>query len=145
MANINLILSEKGSQVHTISGSATVQEAAIEMNRHKVGALVVLSHDRIDGIFTERDVLRRIVAGQRNPATTLVEQVMTENVVCCHEKTTLDEARRVFKNRRIRHLPVLNEQRRLVGMISIGDLNAFKADNHEKTIHSLQAYLYERT
>jgi CBS domain-containing protein len=145
MASVKLILANKGPHVHKVEKSSTVRDAAVKMNEHKVGALVVMEGARIAGVFTERDVLRRIVAEGRDPATTSVGEVMTVDVVCCREETKLDEARSVFKNRRIRHLPVVNERRELVGMISIGDLNAFESTDQEMTIQSLQEYLYGRT
>ena len=70
MATAKLILSQKGSHVYSVGVEATVLNAALLMNDHKVGALVVLDDSRIKGIFTERDVLRRVVAKGRDPATT---------------------------------------------------------------------------
>ena len=142
MATAKLILSQKGSHVYSVGVEATVLNAALLMNDHKVGALVVLDDSRIKGIFTERDVLRRVVAKGRDPATTRIAEVMTTNVICCQAQTSIDEARGVFKNRHIRHLPVVNDQRRLMGLISIGDLNAFHATAQEQTIRSLEEYLY---
>jgi CBS domain-containing protein len=69
---------------------------------------------------------------------------MTEEVVCGTLETSIEEARGAMKNRRIRHLPLVDDDRRLLGMISIGDLNAHEIDGHEQTIHLLQEYLYGR-
>src|SRR3979411_946385 len=77
MPTINEILQRKGSQVFTIGKGATVLEAAILMNEHKVGGLVVIEDGRVAGMFTERDVLRRVVGEQRDPARTTVAEVMT--------------------------------------------------------------------
>ena len=99
---------------------------------------------RVVGMFTERDVLRRVVAEMRDPATTLVEEVMTTDVACAQAHTTLDEAAGVMKNRRIRHLPVFDEEDRLEGLISIGDLNAWKTDGQETTIRFLSEYIHGR-
>jgi len=144
MATVKLILTQKGSHVYSVGVETTVLNAALLMNDHKVGALVVLDGSRVKGIFTERDVLRRVVAEGRDPAVARIAEVMTTEVICCQPETSIDEARGVFKNRRIRHLPVANEQRQLLGMISIGDLNAYHATEQEKTIHSLEEYLYGR-
>ncbi len=144
MASVNEILAEKGAQVVSIKSGATVLMAAKLMNEHKIGALVVLDQDKLAGIFTERDVLRRIVAEQRDPAATPVSEVMTAQVACCGPDTTIDEARSVMKNRRIRHLPVVDGQMRLEGMVSIGDLNAYHANTQEMTIRFLHEYLYGR-
>src|SRR5262245_24443076 len=108
MATVNDILADKGSQVFTTGKSATVLEAALVMNEHRIGALVVLEDGRVAGMFTERDVLRRVVAERRDPVATPVAEVMTHEVVVCTPATPLEEARGVMKNRRIRHLPVVD-------------------------------------
>ena len=95
-------------------------------------------------MFTERDVLRRVVGERRDPAATTVADVMTVEVVCCTPETTIEEARGAMMNRRIRHLPVVDGDRRLHGLISIGDLNAWHLDTQEQTIHLLNEYLYGR-
>jgi CBS domain-containing protein len=114
------------------------------MNEHKIGSLVVLEAGQVVGMFTERDVLRRVVGEQRDPARTRVGEVMTTEVVCCTPETTIDEARGAMKNRRIRHLPLVDGDRRLQGLISIGDLNAYQASDHEQTIYWLHEYIYGR-
>jgi CBS domain-containing protein len=144
MATVRDLLAKKGSHVWSISREATVLEAAQLMNEHKIGSLVVLDDDRVVGIFTERDVLRRVVGAQREPARTRVEEVMTTELVCCTPETTVDEARGAMMTRRIRHLPVVDGERRLLGLISIGDLNAHLASDQEYTIHLLHEYLYGR-
>lgn len=144
MATVREILDRKGAGVYTIGKDARVLQAALLMNEHKIGALVVLEADQVVGMFTERDVLRRVVGEQRDPATTLVAQVMTTELVCCTPETTIDEARAAMKNRRIRHLPLIDGARRLQGLISIGDLNAFETSSQEHTIYLLQEYLYGR-
>jgi CBS domain-containing protein len=144
MSQVRDILERKGTQVWTIGKQATVLQAALLMNEHKIGALVVTEDDRIVGMFTERDVLRRIVAEQRAPASTVVADVMTADVLCCTPQTLLEEARIVMKERRIRHLPVAENDGRLLGMISIGDLNAFHQASQEQTIFLQQEYMYGR-
>jgi CBS domain-containing protein len=144
MATVNDILATKGTQVQSVGGEATVLQAVQLMNDHKIGALVVLEGGRLRGMFTERDVLRRVVGEQRSPTTTLVAEVMTSEVACCTPKTTIEEARTVMKNQRIRHLPVVDGEGGLRGLISIGDLNAFEAASQETTIFWLNEYLYGR-
>ncbi len=145
METVKGILAEKGGQVWTIGKDATVLQAALLMNEHKIGALVVQDQGQIAGMFTERDVLRRVVGEQRDPAHTCVGDVMTAEVVCCTPATTLDEVRSAMKNRRIRHLPAVDDEQRLVGIISIGDLNARREATQEQTIYLLHEYLYGRT
>ena len=144
MATVRDILARKGTHVFTVGKQATVLDAALLMNEHRIGAAVVIEAGRVVGMFTERDVLQRIVAGQRDPGQTRVEEVMTVEVICCTGETTIGEARGAMKNRRIRHLPVVDAEQHLLGMVSIGDLNAFEASDAEHTIHLLQEYLFGR-
>ncbi len=141
MATVKDLLEHKGHQVSSIQPQATVFEAATQMNDKKIGALVVIEDDRLVGMFTERDILQRVVAQKRDASQTAVGEVMTCEVACCRPHTTLDEARGVMKNRRIRHLPVVDEDGRLRGLVSIGDLNAHEAHDKEQTIHFLQEYI----
>jgi CBS domain-containing protein len=145
MPSVKDILAVKGSYVLSIGPEATVLDAAVLMNDHKIGALVVLHDAQLVGMITERDLLQRVLAQCRDPVHTLVREVMTVEVICCRPQTKLDEARGVMKNRRIRHLPVVDEGRRLDGLISIGDLNAYEAHDHEVTIHVLEEYIHGRT
>ena len=144
MATVREILARKGPHVFTTGPGATVLEAALLMNEHKIGSLVVIDDGRVVGIFTERDVLRRVVGEERHPAKTQVGEVMTTELVCCTPETTIAEARGAMKNRRVRHLPLVDDDHRLLGLISIGDLNAYETSDHEQTIYLLQEYLYGR-
>jgi len=142
MATVRDILATKGTHVLTISPSATVFEAALLMNEHKIGSLLVLEDGRLAGIITERDILQRVVAQRRDPGELLIQEIMTTELVCGQPYTTLDEARGVMKNRRIRHMPIVDDSERLLGMISIGDLNAHDSNTKEMTIHMLHQYIY---
>jgi CBS domain-containing protein len=142
MASVSDILAGKGMHLVTVSQQATVFSAAILMNDHKIGALLVLDEGRLAGILTERDILMRVVAEQLDANATLVAEVMTRDVICCRPSTDLEEARSIMKHRRIRHMPVLEENEGVVGMISIGDLNAYQVDHQERTINLLNEYIH---
>jgi CBS domain-containing protein len=152
MALVLDILLQKGATVHVIPPSTTVLHATRLMNHHRVGALIVTldSHEPDDplghivGIFTERDVLTRVVVQERNPATTRVEDVMTNVVAYCRPDTDLDEVASIMQKWRIRHLPVCDENARLQGIISIGDINAWHAQGQDATIHYLHEYIHGR-
>lgn len=144
MATVQDILIVKGAHVQSVGPEATVLDAALLMNDSKIGSLMVLDGGHVAGIITERDLLQRVVAQRRDPAATLVQDVMTTELVCCRTDTELDEARGVMKNRRIRHLPVVDDERRLLGLISIGDLNAQLNHDQEVTIHVLTEYIHGR-
>ena len=85
-----------------------------------------------------------VVGEQREPCKTTVGEVMTTEVICCTPETTIQEARGAMKNRRVRHLPLVDGEHRLRGLISIGDLNAYETSDHEQTIYLLQEYIYGR-
>ena len=144
MPAVDTVLKSKGDQVYSIHPGASVLEAVHQMNQHKIGSLVVMDDDEVVGIFTERDVLRRVVGRERSPSETTVGEVMTREVVCCGPREEIEDVAATMKSRRIRHLPVCNEDRKLVGLISIGDVNAHYASNQEATIHFLSEYIYGR-
>jgi CBS domain-containing protein len=143
MCTVREILSHKNPGVATIVPRASALEAAVAMNQQKVGSLMVLDGDRVVGIITERDLLQRVLAEQRDAAKTSVEDVMTTEILCCQLHTTIDEARSVMKDRRVRHLPVVDDEG-LHGVISIGDLNAYEAHSQEVTIHVMTEYIHGR-
>lgn len=145
MATVQDILSAKSSKVLTIGPDATVLDAINKMNEHGVGALVVYAGTNVVGMFTERDVLKKVAVSDRSPRETFVQDVMTHDAICTGPREDLDEVRAVMKNRRIRHLPVCDEQDgHLLGLVSMGDLNAFEASHREATIHFLSEYIYGR-
>ncbi|MGQ0633507.1 MAG: CBS domain-containing protein [Planctomycetaceae bacterium] len=145
MGTLSEILREKeGQPLRSIDGGATVLDAVRLMNEHAIGALIVVAEGRMAGIFTERDVLRRVVGEMRDPAAVRVADVMTTRVVCCTPATTIEEARSLMKNRRVRHLPILDSEGDVVGLVSIGDLNAHLSSHQETTIHYLHEYLHGR-
>lgn len=144
MATVREILAHKRQQLLSVGPRESSLDAAILMNRHKIGSLLVMEDQAVVGIITERDLLQRVLAERRDPARTPVDEVMTSEVLCCHPDTSIDEARTVMKNRRIRHLPVVGADGRLQGLISIGDLNAFDAHSQELTIHVMTEYIHGR-
>jgi len=142
MAMVSDVLKRKGTQVFSIGPDASILDAALLMNEHRIGGLVVLHNTQVEGIITERDVLRRVVAQRKDPATVSVREVMTTDVFVCKQDATTDEARAIFNSQRIRHLPVVDDHGQLQGMISIGDINGWKLNGQEATIHYLKEYLY---
>jgi CBS domain-containing protein len=144
MPTVQDVLSDKGNCLHAVSPKMTVLTATQLMNEHKIGAVVVMENGKVAGMFTERDVLTRVVAEQRPPADTFVEEVMTRGVISCDPHADLDEISSVMKERRIRHIPVCMKCGTLVGLISIGDVNAHFASNQQQHIHFLSEYIYGR-
>ncbi|MFH1108483.1 MAG: CBS domain-containing protein [Planctomycetota bacterium] len=144
MSNAQSILHKKGADVATVDRKTTVLDAAKTMNQRRIGAVVVTDGDRVVGIFTERDILNRIVAAGKDPKTTRVEEVMTSPMACCQRDTRLTECRAVMTQKRIRHLPVV-EDGKLFGIISAGDIVAGEVADQQATIEYLHEYLYGRT
>ncbi len=137
------LLRRKGDVVHTILPTDSVVTAATAMNQFGVGGLVVVDGEgAIAGMFTERDVLRRVVAAGKDPATTLVRDVMTTEVLACRPETSLQECASVMTSKRVRHLPVRDETG-LVGIVTIGDLLAQRVDDQQATIEYLTSFVYD--
>ncbi|MBZ0172600.1 MAG: CBS domain-containing protein [Phycisphaerales bacterium] len=127
--------------VATVTPGTTVLDAARLMNDQHIGSLVVTDADGgVAGIITERDFLRRVIAAEKTPAETPVRDVMTRDVLTCSPHTKLDEIRGVMREKRIRHLPVIDE-RGLHGMISIGDLNFAESQNLSEQVNHLESYI----
>ena len=144
MARVRELLERKGTHVLTVRPAASVLQAAMLMNEHRVGSLVVVEDGRVVGMFTERDVLLRVGGERRDPEATRVADVMTAAVVVCSPETSVEEARGVMRDRRIRHLPVADADGRLLGLISIGDLNAQLQAAQEQTVFLLTEYIQGR-
>jgi IMP dehydrogenase len=112
------------------------------MNMRGIGAVLVLEGADLLGIFTERDIMRRVVAEQRDPARTTVGDVMTRHLVTTRPEITVEECASQMTARRIRHLPVITEAG-LVGVITIGDLMAWQVAEQALTIAQLNSFVYE--
>ena len=144
MPAVKDVLQKKGAEVLCVESDTTVREATQRMNEHKIGAVVITRGDHVVGIFSERDVLTRVVAAGRDPQSVVVREAMTSPVACCGLDTKLAECRAVMTENRIRHLPVV-EQGRLVGIISSGDILAREHEQHLDTIRWLNEYMYGPT
>ncbi|MGH7731454.1 MAG: CBS domain-containing protein [Candidatus Eiseniibacteriota bacterium] len=141
MATVQTVIDRKGGQVVTIGVAETVLAAATLMNERGIGGLVVVDGGQVAGMFTERDILRRVVAMRRDPSTTPVREVLTSPVAFCRRETTLDECRAVMTEKRIRHLPVVDEKG-VCGIVTIGDLMAHEVTDQEATIQYLNEYIF---
>lgn len=110
-----------GRTIHSAGPDTTVAECARKMAAAKIGALVVMDNERLVGIFTERDALNRVLAAGRDPGSTKVSEVMTEDPICIGPTTTIGEAMELVTQQRFRHLPVV-EDGKVLSVVSSGDL-----------------------
>ncbi|MCL4809242.1 MAG: CBS domain-containing protein [Thermoanaerobaculia bacterium] len=140
----DLLAQKKSGGVTTVPPDATVMDAARLMHEKGIGSLVVAEGETLRGIFTERDVLWRVVAQGRDAASTLVRDVMTTEVIVVKPDREVDEIEAILMHHRIRHLPVAGDHG-LVGMLSIGDVNAYRADADHQKVEYLTEYIYGRS
>lgn len=137
---ISALLERKGSTVFSIAPNLTIADAVAEMNRHRIGSIVIIENNRLAGIFTERDVLRRVVGDGVDPKAKRVRDVMTTDLITVTPETTVEETMVIFTDKRCRHLPVLADDR-LVGLISIGDISRWVAETHQAEAEHLKNYI----
>lgn len=142
MATVKDILDRKGRNVVTIVPDDSVLTAAKLMNQKGIGGVVVVEDGDVIGVFTERDVLRRIVAERRDPAKTLIRDVMTTPVITCRPEAGLDECRALITDKRVRHLPVVDADG-LCGIVTSGDMLAYRAEEQADTIQYLNSYMFD--
>ena len=141
MGHVSDILQSKGRDVLGIDGSATVLDAVAKMVEGNVGALLVYDGERLEGIVTERDYLRRVTMQGRDERTTPVREIMTTEVAYVGPEASIDECMAVMTERRIRHLPVLTGDREVVGIVSIGDVVKFQSTEQQVQIRFLTEYI----
>ncbi len=134
------LIERKGSAVHAVASTITIADAVAEMNKHRIGCILVIDSGRIAGIFTERDVLRRVVGAGVDPKAVRVADVMTKDVHTIPPHTTVEQTMVLFAERRCRHIPVVDTGR-LVGLISIGDISRWVADTSRAEADHLKNYI----
>jgi CBS domain-containing protein len=135
------LLDRKASNaIHTVTPEASVFDAVTAMVHHNVGAMLVVQNEALVGIITERDYLKLVTVKGRTARDTAVSDVMTRAVIYLTTESTLEEAMAICTEKRIRHLPVLKDEK-VVGVLSIGDLVSAMAHKREMRIRTLEAYI----
>lgn len=140
MQTVEQVLSQKGWTVWSVSPDQSVYEAMALLSERNVGALPVIQDGRLLGIFSERDCVRRVMLARLPSTDTHVANVMTSPVKWVRATETVDACMRIMTDLRIRHLPVL-ENERVVGMISVGDLVKAQLQEKESLIQDLECYI----
>lgn len=138
------VLDRKGRDVYHIAPGNTVFQAISQMNDRGVGALMVLHENRPVGILTERDYLRKVVLKGRSSHDTPVREIMTSDVIYVDPRQTIRECMTMMSEIRCRHLPVLSDDGKLDGLISIGDCVRQLTLDQEAEIRHLRDYINSR-
>ncbi len=138
---LRTVLAAKPSAVtHSVSPAMTVAAAVDVLTANRVGSVLVMDGQRLVGIFTERDVLRRVVGAHKDPDKTRIADVMTRELAVMRLESTVEDAMTVIAEKRIRHLPVV-EEGKVVGVISQGDLNHWLIRNREVQVNQLVEFI----
>jgi len=135
------LLDHKGSDVFATSPYTKVKDAADKMRQKKIGSLLVMSDDDLLGIFTERDILTKIVADGLDPSEIEVRTIMTKDVIVIEPHRTVRDAMQIVTEKKLRHLPVVKDGK-LIGMLSGGDLTRSVVAEAEGFIDTLYEYIH---
>jgi len=137
---IEVIIKEKGDEVYWVASSATIFEALTLMAEKRIGALVVMNGDELEGIFSERDYARKVILAGRSSREMKVHEIMSSEVVTVGPQTTVSECMQHMSKRRCRHLPVV-EEGKVVAVVSLGDLVNWIISAQDHAIHDLEDYI----
>lgn len=141
MKPVSEVLKQRGGQLRTIGPDDSVYDALQRLAEHEVGALVVMDGGRMVGVVSERDYTRKVALQGRNSRTTTVAEIMSANVFCVSPGTGTRDCMALMREKRIRHLPVVQGEK-VLGMISIRDLLDEIIQDHELTIAQLESYIH---
>ncbi len=145
MKHVREILKSKAiKQTYTVQPTTMVLDALKLMSEKEVGALLVLDSKRLVGIVTERDYARKVVLMARSSHTATVSEIMSTDILTVNPDQTIDECMELLTEKRVRHLPVMDEGR-LIGLISIGDVVKNIMSEQEDTIQHLEQYIRGET
>jgi CBS domain-containing protein len=140
MYSVQQLLDQKPKGIFSVAPDDPVLTAIKKMAEHHIGALLVMSGDKLVGIVSERDYARKVVLLGRSANETRVEAIMTSKVVTVNPKQDAHDCMRLMTDMRIRHLPVMSGDR-VVGVLSIGDLVRAVIEEQERTIADLESYI----
>ena len=140
MSTVKQVLGDKGQTIWTVAPNETVFIAVQLMADKRVGALLVMEGNQLEGIFSERDYAREVILKGRSSKETPVRDIMTSRVITVPSSQRVDESLSIMSNHRIRHLPVVDDNQ-VVGIVSIGDLVKCVINEQQSTIEHLEKYI----
>jgi CBS domain-containing protein len=135
------ILQSKGENVWTTSPGSTVYEAIGLMGEKNIGALVAVENGEVIGVLSERDYSRKVVLQGRTSRDTLVGEILSRPAVTVRRKDSIEKCMQLMTSHRIRHLPVVTEDNRPIGLVSMGDMVNWVIQSQRHTIQQLQGYI----
>jgi CBS domain-containing protein len=141
MKTIGQLLREKARPALSIAPESSVLEALKLMAKHDVGALLVMQGERLVGIFSERDYARKVILKGKSSSNLPVSEIMTDKVIYTQIDQTVSQALAIVTEKHIRHLPVLDSNQRVLGVVSIGDLVKETIADQIFTIQQLVHYI----
>jgi len=141
MTVVNQVLKVKGSEVWSVTPDTSVYDALKLMAQRNIGAVLVVEEETIFGIFSERDYARKVILKGRSSRDTLVSDIMTANLIYVNSSQTVEECMSLMSDHRIRHLPVLTDEGKLAGIITIGDVVKAIISEQELLINHLEEYI----
>ena len=134
--SLSELLKEHHTSIHSVNPDVSITECVRQMNDQQIGAMLVIEDGQLLGIFTERDAITKVLGAGLEPSFTKVSAVMSHRPICVTPSTTLDEAMAIVSNQRIRHLPVVQDDR-VLGMVSAGDLTHWLVEDRSGEIREL--------
>jgi len=140
MKTVRELVEGKEQRLLSVEPDDSVYAALKKMAQHDIGALVVVSGDKLVGVFSERDYARRVILEGKSSRDTQVSEIMTRQVICVSPERTADQCMAVMTQKRVRHLPVI-ENKQVVAVISIGDVVREMISDQQHTIEQLEQYI----
>jgi len=141
---LKILFKERGNVIHSVSGDTTIKKAVDIMNQHRIGALMVVNFDgEIEGIFTERDVMKKLAETVDLVGHLKVRDIMTirEDMIISNGNETVEEIMQLLAEKRIRHIPIVNEDGVLEGIISIRDIIRILLKDANQKVNQLNNYI----
>ncbi|HJX98149.1 MAG TPA: CBS domain-containing protein [Chthoniobacterales bacterium] len=139
--NIAAVLGQKNREIFSVTPDTSVDDAVKMMDEKNVGALLVMKGDKLVGMLSERDYTRKVMLRGKKSSETKVSEIMSSNLTVTHPNEGVDECLRAMTDKRFRHLPVLDEKGKVIGVVSIGDLVKYVISCQSAAIAHLESYI----